>query len=140
MSNCIFCKIVAGEIPCSKVFEGPAGLAFMDINPLQPGHVLLIPKAHYERLTDMPADELAELTKGLPKLTRGVVSATGADGFNVLQANGAVAGQVVPHVHFHIIPRREGDGLGFRGKPGEYAEGEMEAMRAEIERQLASDA
>ena len=132
MSDCIFCRIVAGEIPGSKVLEDSTRLAFMDINPLQPGHVLLIPKKHYERVTDMPPDEVADLMKPLPELARAVVAATEAEGFNVFQTNGAVSGQVVPHVHFHIIPRREGDGLGFRWNPGQYAEGEMEAMRNKI--------
>ena len=132
MSECIFCSIVAGEIPSSKVLEDPARLAFMDINPLQPGHVLLIPKKHYERVTDMPADELAELMRVMPELAAAVVAATGVEGFNVFLADGAVAGQEVPHVHFHIIPRREGDGLGFRRQPWQYKEGEMESMRARI--------
>jgi len=137
MADCIFCKIIAGEIPSSKILEDDTKLAFMDINPLHPGHVLLIPRKHYERVTDLPGHELAELMRVMPDLARAVVKATGAQGFNIFQTNGACSGQVVPHVHFHVIPRRPGDGLGFRWNPGQYAEGEMDRMHAKILAALA---
>jgi len=132
MSDCIFCKIVAGEVPSARVYEDPDRLAFMDINPIRPGHLLLIPKRHYERLTDLPEDEAAELGRLLPRLARAVVKAANADGFNIFQTNGACAGQVVPHLHFHLIPRHENDGYTFRWRPGSYAEGELEAWRTRI--------
>jgi len=132
MSDCIFCKIVGGEIPSTKVYEDDTKLAFMDIGPVRPGHVLLIPKKHYERLTDMPADEAADLASVLPKLARAVVKAAGADGFNIHQTNGACSGQVVPHVHLHVIPRHDDDGYSFRWKAGSYAEDEMARWRDKI--------
>jgi len=132
MSACVFCRIVAGEIPAARVFEDDACLAFLDIGPLQPGHTLLIPKKHYERLTDLPADEMARLGQVLPRLARAVMAATGAAGLNLYQTNGAAAGQVVPHVHFHLIPRRQDDGLGFRWQAGKYGSGEMDSWRARI--------
>ena len=132
MSDCIFCKIIAREIPSARVYEDESKLAFMDIGPIRPGHVLLIPKKHYARLTDMSADEAADLAGALPKLGRAVVAATGADGFNVHQTNGACAGQVVPHVHIHIIPRHDNDGYSFGWIAGAYAAGEMDDLRDKI--------
>ena len=132
MSDCIFCKILAGEIPSSRVYEDDRAMAFMDIGPIQPGHVLLIPKAHHERVTDLPDDLAAHLGGLLPRLARAVVAATEADGFNIHQTNGACSGQVVPHVHFHIIPRRNDDGYSFHWKAGAYGEGEMAALRDKI--------
>lgn len=131
-SDCIFCKIVAGEIPCSLIMEDEAGMAFLDINPVRPGHALLVPKKHYERLTDMPGEEAGALLAALPRLATAVVKGTGADGFNVFQTNGACAGQVVPHVHFHVIPRKNNDGAGFRWKAGAYGGGEMDDVLARI--------
>lgn len=138
MLDCIFCKIVAGQIPSCKVFENAAALAFMDINPLAPGHVLVIPKSHYERLTEMSDDACAEVGRLLPAISRAVVAATKAEGFNLYQTNGACAGQVVGHVHFHIIPRNSGDGLGYRWAPRKYGEGDMEKYRSLIANQLSA--
>ena len=137
MSNeCVFCKIVAGQIPSSAVLETEDALAFLDIGPLAPGHTLLIPKNHYERVSEMPGEEAGRVLSALPKLCQAVAQATGAEGFNVFQTNGECAGQVVPHVHFHIIPRNPNDGLGFRWKPGKYVGGEMEAMQEKIKSAL----
>lgn len=130
--DCIFCKIVAGEIPAAKVYEDDHCLAFMDIGPLAPGHLLVIPKTHYERLWEMDAATAKGIAEQLGSLSQAVMQATGAEGCNLLQNNGQASGQVVMHVHFHIIPRRSGDGLGYRWNPGTYAEGEMEAMRQAI--------
>ena len=136
MSDCIFCKIVAGELPSARVYEDETKLAFMDIGPVQPGHTLLIPKKHYERFTDLPDDLAADLARVLPRLSRAVAGAADADGFNLLQMNGACAGQVVPHVHIHIIPRHEDDGYSFHWKAGAYAEGEMQEWQRKIKEQL----
>ena len=132
MSDCIFCGIVAGEIPSCRVYEDESALAFMDIGPIRPGHVLLIPKVHYERVTDLPEALAGHLGGLLPRLARAVVAAAGADGFNLHQTNGACSGQVVPHVHFHVIPRHDGDGYSFHWRAGAYAEGEAEGWQARI--------
>ncbi len=132
MQECIFCRILRGEIPSSRVYEDESMIAFLDINPLNPGHTLMIPRGHYDRITDMPGEEIAALMSKAPLIARAVVKATNAEGFNIFQTNGACSGQVVPHVHFHIIPRHEGDGLGFVWKPRGYAEGEMERLRGAI--------
>jgi len=118
----IFTKIVKGEIPCHRVFESERILAFLDITPLSEGHTLVIPKQQVERLEDLPPEETAELARQLGAIAKRVVAATGAEGYNILQNNGRVAGQEVPHVHFHIIPRRAGDGLGYRwnAKPADH--------------------
>lgn len=114
MADCIFCKIVAGQIPCTKVYEDAACLAFMDINPISPGHTLVVPKRHYEAITEMSADEAAALFRPIPSLAAAVKEAIGAEALNVLQNNGRAAGQAVDHLHVHLIPRWAGDGLGFR--------------------------
>ncbi len=136
MADCIFCKIVAGEIPCTKVYEDDLCLAFMDIGPLADGHTLLIPKTHYEFLHEMPAEEAAHLGKHLPVLAKAVQEAMGAEGLNVLQNNGRISGQAVPHVHVHFIPRDRGDGLGYRW-PAQEADfdrlkQQAEAIRAKL--------
>ena len=112
--NCIFCKIIRGEIPCQRVFENKHLLAFLDINPLATGHTVVIPKHHADRLEDLSADQAAELARSFGQIAQAIVPTVGGEGYNILQNNGSVAGQVVPHVHFHIIPRRKGDGLGYR--------------------------
>ncbi len=128
----IFSRIVAGEIPCQKVFENDLVFAFLDINPLSVGHTLLVPKREVERVEDLTPDEAAELGRQLSVLTRKVLKATGAPACNVLQNNGPIAGQEVPHVHYHIIPRREGDGLGYRWKPQKGVPAELEALAEKI--------
>jgi len=117
--DCIFCKIIAGEIPSEKVFENDHVLAFMDINPTSKGHTLVIPKDHSEDLVSTDVNMLLQVTAVLPKIAAAAVEAVAAEGFNVLQSNGPCAGQVVPHIHFHIVPRNDGDGigLGFRQRP-----------------------
>lgn len=132
MADCVFCRIVNGELPACKLIEDEHALAFMDIGPINPGHALLIPKKHYERLTDMPDALVGQVTRHLPRLARAIVAATNAEGFNIFQTNGACAGQVVPHVHFHIIPRHTGDGKGWPWRAEKYAEGEMQKMHEKI--------
>ncbi len=134
--DCLFCKIVAGEIPCCKVHEDDVSLAFMDIGPLGEGHVLLIPKSHFFTLDEMSADVAAGVLSNLPALVKAVVSAVGCEGVNVLQNNGSIAGQLVPHVHFHIIPRYAGDEFHFNWPAGSYAEGQMDSLAAKIRENL----
>ncbi len=111
MEDCIFCKIVNGEIPCNKVYENDKVLAFLDINPVNKGHALVIPKEHYKDLLVMPDNILAEVAKVGKRVAKAVMKATGAAGFNLGQNNGKTAGQAVMHFHLHIIPRFENDGL-----------------------------
>lgn len=110
-NECIFCRIVRGEIPCAKVYEDDAVLAFLDLGPVRPGHTLVIPREHYANVLETPADLAPALFSALRKVGRAVMAATGASGFNVLQNNFPAAGQAVFHVHWHVIPRAEDDGL-----------------------------
>lgn len=114
--GCIFCKIIRGDVPCQRVLDSERVLAFLDINPLAAGHTIVLPKHHVSDLIELPDEWAAELGRSFGRIAKVVVETVGAEGFNVLQNNGTVAGQVVPHVHFHVVPRRAGDGLGFRWK------------------------
>lgn len=114
MSGSIFTRIIQGAIPCHRVYEDAQVLAFLDINPLAPGHTLVVPKREVERLDQLPPDEAAAIGRVLGIVARRVLAAVGATDYNILQNNGSAAGQEVPHVHFHIIPRRTNDGLGYR--------------------------
>jgi histidine triad (HIT) family protein len=126
--QCIFCRIIHGEIPCHKVLETEHGLAFLDIGPLAEGHILWVPRDHIVALDDLDESQAAGLCRSLPRLGRAIRNVVAADGYNVLQNNGRVAGQEVMHLHFHLIPRREGDGLGYRWRPGRYEPGRAEAL------------
>ncbi|MCH7961511.1 MAG: HIT family protein [Planctomycetes bacterium] len=108
----IFAKIVAGEIPCHKVYEDERVLAFLDLGPLSHGHTLVIPKEAAETLDALSDESAAAIGRALPRICRAVMRATGASAYNVLQNNGSAAHQVVMHVHFHIIPRFQDRGLG----------------------------
>jgi len=107
--SCIFCKIVAGGIPSTKVYEDSDVLAFMDISPVTKGHTLVIPKAHHDPITRMPLPLLQRVISVVQRIAQAHVSGLKADGINITQANGEIAGQIVPHVHFHIVPRYKGD-------------------------------
>jgi len=135
-AECIFCRIVAGGVPCAQLLADETAVAFLDIGPLARGHVLLIPREHYRTLDEMPADAAGAMLRHLPALAAAVRKATGCEGYNVLQNNGAVAHQVVEHVHFHIIPRDPGDEFHFNWPAGGYAPGEIdriaEAIRAAL--------
>ncbi|MFP4143651.1 MAG: HIT family protein [Phycisphaeraceae bacterium] len=110
--ECIFCKIAAGEIPSYKVYEDDDVLAFLDVGPLCDGHTLVIPKAHYATLDEMPGELVAACTRMMPQLGKAIQQATGAGAWNLLQNNGRLAHQEVGHVHFHLIPKTENAGLG----------------------------
>jgi len=135
MSDCIFCKIVAGEISAIKIYEDEKILAFLDINPVDPGHTLVVPKKHYENFSETPNEFLSAMMPVIDKISKAAMKATGAEGFNLALNNGKAAGQVVFHTHFHIMPRFPGDGHElWKGKP--YAEGEMEEIADKIKENL----
>jgi histidine triad (HIT) family protein len=134
--DCIFCKIATGAIPSLCVLDTPDSFAFLDIGPLAPGHALLIPKQHFESILDVPEAALQMLTSHLSPLARAIMQVTGATGVNLLQNTAESAGQLVMHLHFHLIPRRSGDGLGFRWNARKYAAGEGEAVQSGILNEL----
>lgn len=109
-ANCIFCRILRGELPCTKVYEDDVVVAFMDIGPIVKGHTLVVPRQHLDPLTAVPPALLGRLMEVVQKIVRAQVNGLKADGVNVHQSNGAAAGQVVPHVHVHVIPRFADDG------------------------------
>lgn len=112
--DCIFCKIVKGEIPASIIFEDEICIAFMDVFPIREGHSLLIPKKHYANMLDIPSDIAAHLGIKIAELTKKVHNVFKPIGILNTVANGPEAGQEVPHLHFHAIPRAKGDDFGFR--------------------------
>lgn len=126
--DCIFCKIIAGTIPCHKLHETATVLSFLDIGPLSRGHSLIVPKGHWVTLDQMPADIVADCAMTARQIGAAVVETTGVQGWNLLQNNGKVAGQVVMHVHFHVIPRAEGDGLGYRWSPKTLSKEEADEL------------
>jgi histidine triad (HIT) family protein len=132
--DCVFCKIVAGKLPSYKVYEDKDHVAFLDINPFSVGHTLVCPKRHGETLWDMDDKETAEVFKAAAKVSMGVVAATNADGFRLMQNNGEAANQAVAHLHVHVIPSRlEDKGRFNRIKLGEKEMAEIaEAIRSEI--------
>ena len=109
MNDCVFCKIIKKEIPSQIIFENKNALAFLDINPSTKGHTLIVPKKHYAHLTNMPKKDLESFMESLQTVAK-AIEAYG-EGFNLLQNNGKAAGQLVEHVHFHLVPRRKNDGV-----------------------------
>jgi histidine triad (HIT) family protein len=109
--DCIFCKIVAGQIPCFKLYEDDETLAFMDINPVNPGHALIVHKAHHKDLFEIPDDHVAVVTRTAQRVAKAVQATLEPAGMNLLQCNGPAAKQSVPHYHMHVIPREMDDGL-----------------------------
>lgn len=132
-NNCVFCAIAAGEIPSCKVYEDDVCLAYLDINPFAEGHTLVIPKAHTTGLLDTPDDTLAALVARVKRVAAHLKDALPCDGFNILQNNGAAAGQTVPHLHFHIVPRRlpaPESGIAFAGAPADIPS--LQALAARL--------
>ena len=136
--ECIFCKIVAGQIPATKIYEDDKVLAFMDIGPISDGHVLVVPKQHYEKVHECPPEVLADIGARLGKIAGAVSSAMNSDGYNVLCNNGRAAGQLVDHLHFHIIPRMTGDGIFNRWPSFKYPEGKMTKLAEKIRKTYLS--
>jgi len=128
--------MVAGEIPVTQIYEDEVVLVFLDIGPLSNGHTLLIPKKHFEKLHDCPSELLGEVCSRLGRIAKAVAGAMNADGYNVLCNNGAAAGQLVGHLHFHIIPRNTSDGVFNRWPASKYPQGQIEAIAAKIHKNL----
>ena len=133
MAETVFAKILRGEIPCHRIYEDDAVLAFLDVNPLSRGDTLVIPKEPAATIDQLSDDAAAALGRVLPRLARAVLAATGARAFNILQNNGAEAHQAVFQVHFHIIPKLDdGSGLGITWKASKLTDG------AELARAIAA--
>ena len=135
MEECLFCKIVKGELPSSKIYEDEDTLAFLDIFPVNKGHSLVISKEHYENIFDVPAESLSKISSVMKNVADAVKKGVNADGISIAQSNGKSTGQVIPHIHFHIIPRFKDDGLKLWPQ-GKYKEGEIDKYKETISKFL----
>lgn len=118
MEKCIFCKIAAGEIPSATLYEDEEFRVILDLGPAAKGHALILPKAHYANLYEIPDETAAKAMELAKKMAEAMTKALNCDGFNLVQNNGEVAGQTVFHFHMHLIPRYKGDGAGITWTPG----------------------
>jgi len=123
-------------VPCTKIYENEKVFVFLDINPVNKGHSLVIPKKHYEFLEEIPEDVACEIMKTIKKVSSAVVKVVGAPAFNLGLNDGKEAGQFIPHVHFHIMPRFKNDGLKFDWPSGKYADGEANMLAEKIKKNL----
>ena len=126
-ADCVFCKIVAGKLPCFKLLEDETTIAFMDINPVNPGHALAVAKGHWPTVDVIPPDVLANVARTAQRVAKAAVEALAPAGVNLVQANGPAAGQSVPHLHIHIMPRRAGDDVSLNWTP---VPGDMKEIEA----------
>lgn len=132
MSDCVFCKILKGEIPSCKIYEDDHAIVFLDIAPFEKGHVLVVPKIHARQITDLPVEEFRPLLEVVQKTAKALKEKLPCDGINILQNNGACAMQTVPHVHIHLIPRWN-TGKELNWTPGSYdSMDEMKALAARL--------
>jgi histidine triad (HIT) family protein len=134
--NCIFCRIVARQAPSSVLYEDDAVMAFMDIRPLSAGHALVIPKAHYVDIFDIPAKDLAAVHVVSKAVAAAVKKATGADGISIIEQNGKAAGQDVFHLHVHVVPRFTGVKLPAFSDLKTVERSDLDAMAEKIRQHL----
>lgn len=135
MTDCIFCKIIEKEIPANIVYEDNDFLAFLDINPVNPGHSLIITKEHFKDFASTSDEMLSKIIVIGKKIGQALIDELGADGFNFSTNNGKAAGQIIFHTHFHIIPRKLDDGLKHWGQK-KYKEGETEEITQKLRKAL----
>jgi histidine triad (HIT) family protein len=135
MNDCIFCKIVAGDIPSERIYEDDAAFAFLDIHPNNKGHTLVIPKNHCVNIYDFPDEALSGVIRAVKKVSIAVKKAMNADGINLGMNNDGAAGQLVFHAHIHVIPRFSNDGLKhWHGRA--YENGEIEEFGKKIRSEI----
>lgn len=132
MDDCLFCKIIRGEIPSYKLFEDDHAYAFLDINPFGRGHTLVVPKFHADQLFHLPPEELAGVMPAVQRMATLLKKRLGCEGLALLQLNGAAAGQTVPHVHFHLIPRYTGQPAGWQPLDPKPTAEDLAALRREL--------
>ncbi len=136
MNDCIFCKIAAGIIPSATVYEDDDFRAILDIAPAHKGHVIILPKEHADNIFSLSDETAGKLLPVAKKIAKAVSEVTGCDGVNLLQNNGRAAGQSVFHLHVHVVPRFEGDGILPVWDQGSYADGEAAELAAEIAKKI----
>lgn len=135
--NCIFCKIIAGEIPSNTIYEDDEFKVVLDVSPASKGHALILPKNHYADLYEIDENVAADAMKLAKKLAIHMTDVLKCDGFNLVQNNHEVAGQTVFHFHMHLIPRYNGDTVGITWKPGELTDEDKEEILSKVKAQLA---
>lgn len=135
MDNCIFCKILSGEIPSTAVYEDDFFKAILDVNPAARGHVIILPKNHAANIFELPDEDASKIMIVAKKIATAIKKTYNCDGVNILQNNGEAAGQTVFHLHVHVIPRFEGDSVNVGWKQGEMPE-DMAAIAEEIKKNL----
>lgn len=133
--NCIFCKILAGEIPSTAVYEDDDFKAILDVNPAARGHVIILPKNHAANIYEFPDEDASKIMVVAKKIATAIEKAYHCDGVNILQNNGEAAGQTVFHLHVHVIPRFKGDTVNIGWKQGDMPE-DLDAICKEIQAQL----
>jgi histidine triad (HIT) family protein len=134
--DCLFCKMVSGQIPVTKIYEDEDILCFMDIGPISEGHTLVITKQHVDKLHECPPEILSKVVSKLGRIAGAVAAAMNSDGYNILNNTGKVAGQHIQHLHFHIIPRKKGDGVFDRWPSFKYPEGKIDVIADKIRQKL----
>ena len=133
--DCIFCKIIAGDIPSYKVYEDEHVLAFFDIFPISPGHTIVAPKSHEADVEALSDEEFSAMALAVKKIGKAMMDGLGVKGYSVFLDNKSAANQHVPHAHFHVVPRAEGDGLERWPQSG-YGEGEAEHCLKQVTEHL----
>ncbi len=136
MDDCVFCKIIAGEIPAAVLVETDRVISFLDVNPVNPGHALVVPRRHVSSFLDLQQNELHVMIFVARRVAAAVIEATGSPAFNILQNDGGPAGQIVDHCHMHVIPRRADDGFSLGWRQLSYKKGQLLALQEAIQRRL----
>ena len=134
--DCIFCKIGKGEIPSATIYENSDFRVFLDVAPANRGHALIIPKDHADNIFQLDGETAGKLFSLATVVARAIKEETGCEGMNIVQNNGAVAGQTVNHFHLHLIPRNEGDGVNVTWKPGETENNAQQELAKAIRKQV----
>ncbi|MBI2584198.1 MAG: HIT family protein [Candidatus Aenigmarchaeota archaeon] len=138
MDECIFCQIASGKMESFKVYEDDDSFAFLDIHPAAPGHTLVVPKKHTADIFDIDEISLRRLAGSLRHIASKIKNAIGSD-IMIMQNNGRAAGQIVDHIHFHVIPRTEGDGIGLMRGMAELTKEQMEEIQNKIKEASSDD-
>lgn len=136
MDNCVFCKIIAGSIPSTTVYEDDDFKAIMDVSPAAKGHIIILPKKHVANIYEMDDDMASKVLIVAKKIAGAVKDELQCAGLNIIQNNGEVAGQTVFHYHMHIIPRNQGDNVKVTWEPGSYQDGEATRIASALKKRM----
>lgn len=135
-NQCVFCKIIAGEIPSATIYEDEDFKVIMDISPAAKGHAIMLPKKHFANLYEMDDDAASKALIVARRVATAIKEELGCTGLNLVQNNGEVAGQTVFHFHMHLIPRNQGDSVSITWKPGNYGDGEAAKIATALAKKM----